>query len=136
MQTSEDRACSESSERSLSYAKIMQIADIMPARGKNMHRGGKKKRRGWVAAQPDGGGAAGAFSLENAPLQRKTGRFIGRRRPFGEPVRHVFASRGATMAARMVHGGAWGCARGFRESGCEKNCAAGVAKRARRASKG
>ncbi len=46
----------------------MQIADIMPARGKNMHRGGKKKRRGRVAAQPDGSGAAVAFSPENAPL--------------------------------------------------------------------
>ena len=46
----------------------MQIADIMPVRGKNMHRGGKKKRRGGVAAQPDGGGAAVAFSPENAPL--------------------------------------------------------------------
>ena len=68
MQTSEDRACPESSERSLYYAKIMQIADIMTARGKNMHRGGKKKRRGRVAAQPDGGGAAVAFSPENAPL--------------------------------------------------------------------
>lgn len=67
----------------------MQIADIMPARGKNMHWGGKKKRRAGVAAQPDCGGAAGAFPPENAPLQRKTGRFIGRRRPFGEPVRHV-----------------------------------------------
>ena len=46
----------------------MQIADIMPARGKNMHRGGKKKRLAGVAAQPDGGGASGTFSPENAPL--------------------------------------------------------------------
>ena len=46
----------------------MQIADIMPARGKNMHRGGKKKRLAGVAAQPDGGGTAVAFSPENAPL--------------------------------------------------------------------
>ena len=32
------------------------------------------------------------------------------------------------MAARMVHGGAWGCARGFRESGCEKKLRRGCSK--------
>ena len=79
-----------------------------------------------------GGGAAGlrwgrrGVSARKCAIAAQNGPFHRAAEAVWRARQARFASRGATMAARMVHGGAWGCARLRNKAAFENNTIAKI----------